>query len=93
MWSECLQLLVLCVGLAAAVAAGSEATGGLGAVWAAASASGRLRAADWDPSPFVSATTWSVFFGGVVWWGFVFGCGQTQVQRASATATLAMARG
>ncbi|XP_045157361.2 sodium-coupled monocarboxylate transporter 2-like [Mercenaria mercenaria] len=88
LWTNCLQLVIMIIGLLALLIEGSNATGGIAKVWEIAKEQGRIEFNNISVDPRTRHTVWSVGIGGAMFWTYLYGINQAQVQRECSLPTL-----
>ncbi|KAL0893887.1 hypothetical protein ABMA27_013990 [Loxostege sticticalis] len=79
--TDTFQSVVLLASLAAVLALGAVAVGGLGPAWDYAARTERLHFFDMNPDPTVRHSFWSVVVGGTMYWTSMFCANQASVQK------------
>ncbi|XP_071115307.1 sodium-coupled monocarboxylate transporter 2-like [Haliotis cracherodii] len=92
LWTDSLQTIIIVFGLVSLLVQGSLAVGGFSRAWEIAKERGRLRFFDFNPSPGVRHSVWSVFVGGGITWMSKFGVNQIVTQRLMSCPTLRKAK-
>ncbi|XP_072020461.1 sodium-coupled monocarboxylate transporter 1-like [Amphiura filiformis] len=86
LWTDVFQILVIIAGILAAVIEGCRRIGDVSQIWEAAVITKRLDF-NFSPDPSIRHTFWSVFVGGIFFWGHIYAVNQTMVQRYLTLAT------
>ncbi|XP_046364591.2 sodium-dependent multivitamin transporter-like [Haliotis rufescens] len=81
MWTDTFQMVVIFAGLLAIIIRGSIEVGGWDNIMAAAREADKLRLDNFDPSPFVRYTFWSLIVGGFFSSLTIYGSSQAMIQR------------
>ncbi|XP_043222905.1 sodium-coupled monocarboxylate transporter 1-like isoform X2 [Amphibalanus amphitrite] len=81
LWTDTIQMIIMFGAMLAIIIKGSLDVGGFGSVWHAADEGGRLEFLNFDPSPGVRHTVWTLVVGGYFTWITIYGVNQAQVQR------------
>ncbi|XP_060553235.1 sodium-coupled monocarboxylate transporter 1-like [Ruditapes philippinarum] len=92
LWTDSLQLIIMFAGLLTLVITGLNRTGGLTKAWETASTHGRIELANFSPDPRTRHSVWSVSIGGGLFWSYLYGVNQAQVQRQCSLPTLTKAQ-
>ena len=88
LWTDSLQLLIMFAGLVCVLVEGSKAAGGFSHAWATAANNQRIFFTDFSPDPRTRHSVWTVSIGGALFWMYLYGVNQAQVQRACSLPTL-----
>ncbi|XP_060553236.1 sodium-dependent multivitamin transporter-like [Ruditapes philippinarum] len=88
LWTDSLQIVVMIIGLLALLIEGTSATGGITKAWEIAKEHGRIEFGNVSPDPRTRHTVWSVGIGGGIFWSYLYGINQAQVQRECSLPTL-----
>ncbi|KAF0314469.1 Sodium-coupled monocarboxylate transporter 2 [Amphibalanus amphitrite] len=81
LWTDTIQMIIMFGAMLAIIIKGSLDVGGFGSVWHAADEGERLEFLNFDPSPGVRHTVWTLVVGGYFTWVTIYGVNQAQVQR------------
>lgn len=92
LWTDSLQFLVMVIGLLSLLIAGCNATGGIAKAWEIAGDHGRIEFLNVSPDPRTRHSIWSVSIGGALFWSYLYGINQAQVQRECTLPTLRRAQ-
>ncbi|XP_071115152.1 sodium-coupled monocarboxylate transporter 1-like [Haliotis cracherodii] len=92
LWTDSLQTIIIVFGLVSLLVQGSQVVGGFPRAWQIAKERGRLRFFDFNPSPGVRHSVWSVVVGGGITWMSKFGVNQIETQRLMSCSTLRKAK-
>ncbi|XP_046363310.2 sodium-coupled monocarboxylate transporter 2-like isoform X2 [Haliotis rufescens] len=92
LWTDSLQTIIIVVGLISLLVQGSLAVGGFSKAWEIARERTRLRFFDFNPSPGVRHSVWSLVVGGGIMWMSYLGVNQVQIQRLMSCPTLRKAK-
>ena len=88
LWTDSLQLTVMFAGLICVLVEGSKAAGGFSTAWNTAANNGRVYFTDFSPDPRTRHSVWTVSIGGGLFWMYLYGVNQAQVQRACSLPSL-----
>ncbi|XP_072026113.1 sodium-coupled monocarboxylate transporter 1-like [Amphiura filiformis] len=80
LWTDVFQILFIFAGILSAVIEGCRRIGNVSDIWAAAVITKRLDF-NFNPDPSIRHTFWTVFVGGIFFWGQIYTVNQTMVQR------------
>ncbi|XP_046363311.1 sodium-coupled monocarboxylate transporter 1-like [Haliotis rufescens] len=92
LWTDSLQTIIIVLGLISLLVQGSLAVGGFSKAWEIARERTRLRFFDFNPSPGVRHSVWSLVVGGGIMWMSYLGVNQVQIQRLMSCPTLRKAK-
>lgn len=92
LWTDSLQLCIMIAGLIVVLVRSSSITGGFVQAWEIAKESGRIIFTDFNPDPRTRHSVWSMAVGGGLFWTYLYGIHQAQVQRACSLPTLKRAQ-
>ena len=88
LWTDSLQLIIMFAGLLCVLIEGSKATGGFANAWEIAANNSRIYFTDFSPDPRTRHSVWTLSVGGALFWMYLYGVNQAQVQRACSLPTL-----
>ena len=88
LWTDSLQLVIMFAGLICVLIEGAKATGGFNNAWEIAANNQRIYFTDFSPDPRTRHSVWSLSIGGGLFWMYLYGVNQAQVQRACSLPTL-----
>ncbi|ESP04002.1 hypothetical protein LOTGIDRAFT_156605 [Lottia gigantea] len=86
LWTDTFQIIMMGIGLLAALIQGSIEIGGFGRAWEIAEQNERVVFDDFDPR--TRHTFWSLVIGGGILWTSIYGTNQAQIQRTMACSSL-----
>ncbi|XP_046363363.1 sodium-coupled monocarboxylate transporter 2-like [Haliotis rufescens] len=92
LWTDSLQTIIMVLGLISLLVQGSLVVGGFSKAWETARERTRLRFFDFNPSPGVRHSVWSLVVGGGITWMSYLGVNQVQIQRLMSCPTLRKAK-
>ncbi|XP_052062969.1 sodium-coupled monocarboxylate transporter 1-like isoform X3 [Mytilus californianus] len=81
MWTDAFQMIIVFAGLLTLIIKATIEVGGIATVFERASAGGKLEIDNFDPSPMVRHTVWTLILGGFMTALTVYGGNQAMVQR------------
>ncbi|CAG2242103.1 SLC5A6 [Mytilus edulis] len=81
MWTDAFQMIIVFAGLMTLIIKATIEVGGIAKVFEKASAGGKLEIDNFDPSPMVRHTVWTLILGGFMTALTVYGGNQAMVQR------------
>jgi len=87
-WTDSLQIFIMFAGVILVLIFGSQETGGFANAWEIAKANNRIDFFNISPDPRTRHSVWSVGIGGGMFWCYLYGVNQSQVQRACSLPTL-----
>lgn len=91
-WTDSLQFIIMFAGLLTLVIAGVNRAGGFSKSWETASKHGRIDFTNFSTDPRTRHSVWSVTIGGGLFWSYLYGVNQAQVQRQCSLPTLKRAQ-
>ncbi|XP_045161682.2 sodium-coupled monocarboxylate transporter 2-like [Mercenaria mercenaria] len=92
LWTDSLQLIIMFAGLLTLLIMGSAKVGGFSKAWQTASEHGRIEFTDFSLDPRTRHSVWSLGIGGGIFWSYLYGVNQSQVQRQCSLPTLRRAQ-
>ena len=92
LWTDSLQIMIMFAGLVCVLVEGSKAAGGFSHAWETAANNQRIFFTDFSPDPRTRHSVWTVSIGGALFWMYLYGVNQAQVQRACSLPTLRRAQ-
>ena len=92
LWTDSLQIMIMFAGLVCVLVEGSKAAGGFPHAWETAANNQRIFFTDFSPDPRTRHSVWTVSIGGSLFWMYLYGVNQAQVQRACSLPTLRRAQ-
>lgn len=92
LWTDSLQFVVMVGGLLALLIKGTAESGGIEKVIRTANERGRIEFFNISPNPHTRHSIWSLCIGGGLFWSYLYGVNQSQVQRECSTPTLFKAK-
>ncbi|XP_043243518.1 sodium-coupled monocarboxylate transporter 1-like [Amphibalanus amphitrite] len=81
LWTDTVQVIIMFGAIMAVIIKGSIDVGGFDVVWQTAVNGDRIEFFNFDPSPGVRHTVWTLVIGGYFTWITIYGVNQAQVQR------------
>ncbi|ESP04001.1 hypothetical protein LOTGIDRAFT_185388 [Lottia gigantea] len=92
LWTDTFQIIMMGIGLLAALIQGSIEIGGFGRAWEIADKNQRVVYDDFNVLPTVRHTFWSLVIGGSFLWTSIYAANQAQIQRAVSCSSLRRAQ-
>ncbi|XP_052774818.1 sodium-coupled monocarboxylate transporter 1-like [Mya arenaria] len=92
LWTDSFQLVIMFAGTICVLIFGSIAVGGFSSAWNIANERDRIEFWNVSVDPRTRHTVWSVGIGGAMFWTYLYGVNQAQVQRACSLPTLKKAK-